>query len=338
MSNLFKKAIMFTDLHLGLKGNSKQHNQDCLDFVDWAIKVGKERNCETCFFLGDWHNNRSTINVATLHYSLAALEKLSRAFDKVYFLPGNHDTYYRDKRDIQSVSWAKNIPNIRIVDGFFNEGDVSIVPWLVGDEHKKVKKISAKYMMGHFELPHFYMNAMVRMPDSGELKNDDLKGVERVFSGHFHKRQTQNNITYIGNCFGHNYSDAGDDARGVAILDWDGEPEYISWPAAPTFRVFLLSDLLTDTEQKVRANMFARVNLDIDISYEEAGFIRESLLDQYKMRELTLIPIKAKNEHANDAGGDINFESIDTIVTGQLAEVKSEFYDSKLLLEIWQNL
>jgi UDP-2,3-diacylglucosamine pyrophosphatase LpxH len=36
----------------------------------------------------------------TLQYSLRSLEKLSAAFDRFYFIPGNHDLYYRDKRDI----------------------------------------------------------------------------------------------------------------------------------------------------------------------------------------------------------------------------------------------
>jgi hypothetical protein len=31
MSNLFKKAAVFTDIHFGLKSNSLQHNQDCLE-------------------------------------------------------------------------------------------------------------------------------------------------------------------------------------------------------------------------------------------------------------------------------------------------------------------
>ena len=36
MSNLFKKASLFTDIHFGLKSNSIQHNEDCLNFVKWA--------------------------------------------------------------------------------------------------------------------------------------------------------------------------------------------------------------------------------------------------------------------------------------------------------------
>ena len=38
---MFKKAAVFTDLHLGLKGNAKVHNQDCEEFIDWYIAEAK---------------------------------------------------------------------------------------------------------------------------------------------------------------------------------------------------------------------------------------------------------------------------------------------------------
>jgi len=43
------------------------------------------------------------------------------------------------------------------------------------------------------------MNAMVDMPDVGTIKTEHFSGCEKVFSGHFHKRQYNKNVTYIGN-------------------------------------------------------------------------------------------------------------------------------------------
>ena len=40
------------------------------------------------------------------------------------------------------------------------------------------------------------MNAMVQMPDHGELKAEHFEHQEYVFSGHFHKRQINGNVTY----------------------------------------------------------------------------------------------------------------------------------------------
>ena len=112
MTNLFKKAAVFTDIHFGLKSNSQLHNEDCLNFVKWATAKAREEGCETAMFLGDWHNNRASINIVTLNYSLRALEHLNENFEQTFFIPGNHDLYYRGKRDVQSVEWARHLSRI----------------------------------------------------------------------------------------------------------------------------------------------------------------------------------------------------------------------------------
>ena len=335
--NLFKRAIFFTDIHFGLKSNSRTHNQDCLNFVDFVIKTGKDQNCETCVFLGDWHNNRASLQIGTLNYSVQAIDKLSAAFDQIIFIPGNHDEHYRDTREMNSVVWAKKYDNVRIFDEITTVDDVCITPWLVGDEHKQIKKIEAKYMFGHFELPSFYMNAMVQMPDVGDLRRDDLK-CETVFTGHFHKRQTNKNITYIGNAFPHNYADVGDDNRGCMILDWGKDPVYIAWPDAPKYRKFLLSEILEDTDRLLLSNMYCRVEIDVDISYEEATFIKEQFIPQYNLRELSLIQRTDIEEHSQTFDGEVNFESVDSIVTSHLTQLETAQYDRQLMLDIYRNL
>jgi DNA repair exonuclease SbcCD nuclease subunit len=338
MTNLFKKAALITDIHFGLKSNSTLHNEDCLNFVKWATTKAKEEGCETAFFLGDWHNNRASINILTLGYSLQALEHLNANFSTVYFIPGNHDLYYRDKRDVQSVEWAKHLPNVQICNDWFSAGDVVIAPWLCGDDHKRITKLRGKYMFGHFELPGYLMNAMVAMPQHGELERDHFRQFDHVFTGHFHKRQTQKNITYIGNCFPHNYADAGDDERGLTILEWGNEPTYHAWPDQPRYRVFQLSDVLNHTEKMLQPGMHVRVNLDVDISYEEATFIKETFTSTYGLREITLIPAKVTDLTDYQIQGNIEFESVDQIVYSQLTTIDSKQYDPNLLLDLYRNL
>jgi DNA repair exonuclease SbcCD nuclease subunit len=336
--NLFKKVAVCTDIHFGLKSNSLTHNQDCSDFIDWFIATAKQNGCETGMFLGDWSHQRAALNMQTLQYSLRSLEKLSEAFDRFYFIPGNHDLYYRDKRDIYSTEWARHIPNIQIVNDWFQDGDVVIAPWLVGDDHKRIPKMSAKYMFGHFELPHFKMNAMVEMPDHGEVKVESFGGFDKVFSGHFHLRQQKKNINYIGNCFPHNYADAGDAARGMMILEWGSEPVYHAWPGQPMYRVLKLSQVIDSAPTILVPNMHVRVELDIDISYEEANFIKDTFVKDYSLREMALIPVKNVAVDMDLSPGEIKFESVDQIVTDQITNIESEFYDPKLLLKIYQNL
>lgn len=338
MSNLFKKAACFTDIHFGLKSNSLEHNQDCSDFVDWFIQTAKQEGCETCIFLGDYNHHRASINIHTMQYGLRALERLNDAFDHVYFIPGNHDLYYRDRRDIHSVEWAKHLPNVTIVNDWFSQGDVVIAPWLVGEDYKKLSKLSGKYLFSHLELPHFYMNAMVEMPDVGELNDTHVTGFEQVYSGHFHKRQARKNIWYMGNAFPHNYADAGDDARGMMILEWGQDPIFKSWPGQPLFRVYRLSEVLDNPEGLLLPKSSIRVHLDIDISYEEANFIKEQLIPNHKLREMALIPMKLEQHQLDLAPGELKFESVDQIIIDQISNIESQFYDQRLLLEIYKNL
>lgn len=330
---------MFTDIHLGMKGNSRVHNADCEQYIDWYIEQAKAHNCETGLFCGDWHHNRNSLNLTTMDTTIKLLEKLGKAFDKFYMFAGNHDLYYKDKRDVKSTEFAKHIPGITVIDSVVEDDDVALVPWLVGDEWRTIENIKSKYLFGHFELPSFYMNAMVQMPDHGELRAEHFKHQKYVFSGHFHKRQKQGHVHYIGNAFPHNYADAWDDNRGMMILDKenDADPLYIDWEQCPKYRTVKLSKLIDEKDTLIKPNMYLRVTLDLPISYEEATFVKETFIEEYKCREITLIPQKNLEDISSDL--DIEqFESVDQIVTKEIQAIDSEQFDKKLLLAIYNEL
>jgi DNA repair exonuclease SbcCD nuclease subunit len=336
---LFKKAAVFTDLHLGLKSNSKIHNLDCEEFVDWFIHTAKSQNCETGIFCGDWNHSRSTISLTTLDTGIKLLEKLGKSFENFYMFAGNHDLYYKDRRDIKSIEFAKHISGITIINDILVKDKVALVPWLVGDEWKKISKIRAPYMFGHFELPSFYMNAMVQMPDHGELNVEHFQHQELVFSGHFHKRQQQGKIHYIGNAFPHNYADTWDDQRGMMTFDLqnNGTVEYFNWDQCPKYRTLPLSDLIDRHQELIKPKMYLRVALDVDISYEEATMVRETFLEQYQCREIKLIP-QTQIEDMDSELDISQFESVDQIVSNEIMAIDSENYDKKILLEIYRDL
>ena len=331
----FNNAACFTDIHFGNKNNSKQHNRDCADFVDWFIE--QSTDCETCIFLGDWHHHRASVNVSTLNHSVENVGKLSRAFEHVYMIMGNHDLYYREKRDLNSLPYAGLFNNVTLVEDALIRDEVALIPWLVGDEWKSLSKMKCKYMFGHFELPNFFMNAMVEMPDTGELKGSVFVAQEYVFSGHFHKRQFKNNIHYLGNPFPHNYADVDDDERGMMILEHGKEPVYFNWGNCPKYRNVKLSTLLDKTKEIMKSKMHLRVTLDIDISFEEASFIKETFMKEYGCREITLIPNK-KDEEINTDIDITKFESVDQIVSKEIESIESDAYDKSVLLGIYRDL
>jgi DNA repair exonuclease SbcCD nuclease subunit len=336
--NLFKKVACMTDIHFGLKSNSATHLRDCEEFVDWFISEAKSAGCETAIFLGDWSHNRNSLNLFTLDTSLRCLEKLGAAFENFYWFPGNHDLFYKDKRDVHSSAFGRHVPGVTIVDSVMTQGDVTLVPWLVGEEWKNLGKIKSKYMFGHFELPLFYMNAMVQMPDHGELSPGHFVHQDYVFSGHFHKRQNKERIWYIGNAFPHNFADAWDDDRGMMVLEWGGEPQFINWPDCPKYRTLPLSRLIDEKDTLMKSKMHLKVNLDIDITFEEANFIKEEFTNTYDIREISLIQDKANLDNATEESLNNTFSSVDQIVTEGLVNLENGQFNSNLLLEIYNDL
>ena len=338
MTNLFKKAACFTDIHFGNKSNSKQFNQDADRFVDWFINQAKENNCETCIFLGDWHHQRAAINVDTLSYSLDNLEKLSKNFDITYFLLGNHDLYYKETREVSSMAFARNIERIKIISEPTVTNNVALIPWLVGEEWRTIRDIESDYTFGHFELPNFLMNAMVRMPDIAEIKHEDFNKQKQVFTGHFHHRQISGNIQYLGSPFAQNYADASDPERGMMILEYGGKPQYINWAEGPTYKVIKFSELINNTDAVLKPDMHVRVIIDVEVTYEELNFIKEEFIKKYNLRELSIMQDSKALQDDTNKGVEVKFESVDTIVLNQLATIESESFDRELLRKIYQDL
>jgi hypothetical protein len=123
----------------------------------------------------------------------------------------------------------------------------------------------------------------------------------------------------------------------MMILEWDKEPEFRSWPKQPLFRVYKLSDVLENPAGLLLPDSHVRVHLDIDISYEEANFIRETLIPEHKLREMALIPMKVEQVEQGSTG-ELKFESVDQIVIDQINSIESNTFDKKILLEIYNNL
>ena len=83
--------------------------------------------------------------------------------------------------------------------------------------------------------------------------------------------------------------------------------------------------------------MYLRVTLDLPISYEEASYVKETFIEQYNCREITLIPQKHIEEISTEL--DIEqFESVDQIVSNEIQAIDSEQFNKKLLLDIYNEL
>lgn len=334
----WSNTVIFTDLHLGLRHNSRQHNEWCSSFVDWMINQAHARKIKTCIFLGDWSHHRAHVNVVTLNYSLQCLRRLSESFDHVIMLLGNHDLYYRDRLDMHSIPYVKEFPNCYLIHEIVETDEITFVPWLVGDAWKQVPKIRKPYVMCHAEIARFRMNAMIEMPDNGTLTSDHFSHQKLVMSGHFHKRQRKDNILYVGNAFPHNFADVNDDDRGCMFWKPGTEPEFLSWPGAPKYRVMNLSNVLGAPHAHVDNRTFARIHVDVSLPYEDSVYLKELFEQQLGALDVTFIHNQLSSDQDSINDSQINFESVDSIVLSHLQSIESTTMQKDILIQIYQSI
>ncbi len=341
-----KKLAMFTDAHFGCRNNSLQHLEDCLEYIDWFIEKVKEEKPSHIAFLGDWYENRNAINVRTQQASHIAARKLNDLGIPIIFIVGNHDLYHRSDRSIFSTDPFGDLENFLLVSEPMElNKDWFVAPFMFRQEYPSlVADINShKYILGHFEFRNFVVTGDTRLMEHGPDASD-FEGPEYIFSGHFHKRQANKNIVYIGNPFPTNFGDAGDKARGCCIFDVEKNDVYFhDWDDAPLFFKTRLSRVIggeCDFPKKARV----RCILDMDIGYSDVQALRDEMIKGMALREFSVEEdLAARKEliaEGLDIEGDLDLSSLDNTVRQLITEgvAPSNTIDPQVLIHLYEEL
>lgn len=269
MSN--SKFAIFTDLHLGVHQNSSTWHNIALQWTDWFVKELKEKNVEDIFFLGDFFHSRSEISVNTIH---ASADLLSRFSDfTIHMIVGNHDSYYKQKSDVNSLSILSGYPNIKVYDKvtLLTIGDkkITLCPW--GFDYNSIEK--SDILLGHFEIESFKMNAH-KLCEVGVKPKDLLKKSKLIFSGHFHlheEREYDNGkIIYVGSPFQLDFGER-DTKKGYYLIDMN-DLTYIFYQneITPIHKKLLVSDIIGEdgiehTVKELIENNFIKIVVDVPV-------------------------------------------------------------------------
>ena len=102
-----------SDIHIGVHQNSQMWLDICSDWGDWLIKELKKKKIKDIVIAGDLFHYRDEIAVNTIHHVSDFLKK----FDKfnIIMLVGNHDAFYKDRSDVNSMSILSGWKNIAVV-------------------------------------------------------------------------------------------------------------------------------------------------------------------------------------------------------------------------------
>ena len=342
------KAACFTDIHWGRKNNSERHNQDCLDFTKWFCdQVRADEEIDHVIFLGDWFEHRAAINSLTLEYAYKGACLIRDLGLPVYFIVGNHDLYYRTNREVASTNFFEGfgfnlIKDEPVVIEELGPRGAMLCPFLFEDEYPTlVKYLSTPVWFGHFEFKGFVITGdtkrMEHGPDAREFKQ-----AKRIFSGHFHKRQADGNVTYIGNAFPADFSDANDFERGMMVYTYDEDDvQFIDWPDCPTYIKTTLSEIV-DNPKILQSNSVVSCTVDMDITYEQSIELKEQLTEKRGLREIDLkenperMAILEGTEVDDDELDDL--DTTDEMVIAMLSKIEAETIDNNRLIKMYKGL
>lgn len=324
------KYILITDLHYGKHHNSEVHLDYLSRYTSFiADYVKSDDQIRGVFILGDVFDHRHTINTKVLNAAYNDLKKIyeAKAWSSYFnsecrfnIIIGNHDCYNKNNRDIHPLklfSFANIIdtPNVVKLDGL----NFGCIPYLFdADDADKVltdlKKSEADFILGHLEISGFGYG------DEYNFNDAKLEEFNHVFSGHFHKRQSKGNITYVGNPFAMNFKEAFDGNKGGIELHI-GTDDYsinnIDWNEGPVYAKVVESDL-----KELLANCTR--DLYINVEVDDASIITDIRNYAAKFEHVKHIEFKVNQKYEADE------EVIHDLDAVNLNGIVSDFIENSL--------
>lgn len=316
MKNDFQNnnVAVISDCHIGIHQDSQIWHEITLNYANWLYDILNKKNIKDIIICGDIHNNRNEISVQTIN-TVNNFFKTLKDFN-IYITVGNHDAYYSDRSDINSLTLLNEWKNVDIFDNIVSTyqygKNIVFCPWATAVD--KIPKCDI--LFGHFDIAGFNMTRQ-KISASGIMSNDILKICNLIFTGHFHLREErkyeQGTIIYTGCPYELDWGDCGSDAKGVYILDIQNKKyEFIENKTSPKHKRIRLSELLsagiTDNIKLEFTNNFISFVVDKEVDVDKIG----NFINQLSV----LKPLSIRTEfeignNPNIGDGNCEFTNVD---------------------------
>ena len=220
-------VAIITDTHYGFKKGNKVFHDYFKKFYDKVFfPYLIQNNIKTVIHLGDAFDNRKGIDYWSLKWAKDNFyDTLETLGVTVYNIVGNHDIYYKNTNDLNSIDYLlseyENVIKVSSPSEYNIGGlDVLFLPWVNQNNSSNTSRMlnntSCKVAMGHLELQGFKVSHNLIMEHG--MNPELFDKFDRVFSGHFHTRSNNGKVYYLGNPYQMFWSDY-KDKRGFTIFD-----------------------------------------------------------------------------------------------------------------------
>ena len=214
------KIAILNDTHCGIRNSADIFiNYQKSFYEDVFFPYLLDNDIKQIIHLGDYYDHRKYVNFKALNHNrkvfLSELRKRGMSMD---IIPGNHDTFYKNTNDLNSLKELlghfMNEINIIMEPTVMEYGSLrmALLPWICQDNYEKsmnfIKECKADWLGAHLELGGFEM--MRGVESHGGMDPKLFEKFELVLTGHFHAASRKDNIWYLGSQMEFFWSDVND--------------------------------------------------------------------------------------------------------------------------------
>ena len=287
------KVAIINDTHYGVKNDS-------VSFAAYQNKFFNEvflphlidNNITHVLHLGDLFDRRKYVNFITAkNVEDNFVKPLMDAGITMHMVAGNHDTYFKNTNDVNSLKQLYGNTKYDRFMSYWNDTveieldgcKIMLCPWVCDENRDRIKEsirdTNAQVLMGHFEIAGFemYRGAVCEHGDA----IDSFSKFDMVFSGHFHHKSTHRNISYLGAPYEMTWSDY-NDPKGFHIFDTGNRSlEFILNP----FRMFHKieyddKDMTIEDVAQLDTFLLTNTHIKVIVKSKENPYIFDLFMDK----------------------------------------------------------
>ena len=222
------KIAFLNDTHCGVRNSSDIFIEQQRKFYEEVFfPYLNKHDIKEIIHLGDYYEHRKFVNFKALNANRHHfLDHLRSNGIHMTIIPGNHDVYYKSTNSLNALKELLGYytdcvtivhkPQNKTFDGV----DIALIPWINNENYEETFKFidntTAQFCGGHFEFTGFDM--MKGVENTHGMGTKSFSKFEQVWSGHFHTKSTQGNVTYFGSQMEFTWADC-DDPKYFHVFD-----------------------------------------------------------------------------------------------------------------------
>lgn len=331
------KIAILNDSHFGARSDNQLFLDYFADFFEnQFFPYLRENDIKVVLHLGDFMDRRKFVNFSTLNtVRNRILEPLREMDVDMHIVPGNHDTYYRNTNEVNSLRelfderYSNFIlheePVVLEMDGL----EIAMVPWINKQNKESVmhflSSTTAPIVCGHFELDGYEVMRGHRF--EGGMSDSELKRFEMVLSGHFHNKSSRNNVHYLGTQYQITFHDL-HEKKGFHVLNTEDRTlEYVVNPRR-MFHQVVYDDEKMDIEaalEKMDFSCYANSFIKILVMNKKSPYTFDRLLDklyEQNVQNITIVEEQPDTKIDEDELLDMSQDTL-SIINKEVDDMES---------------